>query len=67
VCHHSRQVKNIDWTILSFFKIKYSIFPICALAWIFSGRALALCGEALNILDLFGTFWGNAKKYREAK
>ena len=21
-----------------------------------------LCGEALNFLDLFGPFWGNAKK-----
>ncbi len=30
----------------------------------FSGGAEALCGEALNFLDLFGSFWGNAKKNR---
>jgi len=37
----------------------------CALAGIFSGRAYGLCGEALNILEFFGSFWGNAKKNRE--
>ncbi len=28
----------------------------CALAGKFSGRALALCEEALNFLDFFGSF-----------
>jgi len=45
----------------------YKNLVFSALAWIFSGRALALCGEALNILEFFGPFWGNAKKDRAVK
>jgi len=43
------------------------LFFDCVLAWKFSGRALGLCVEALNFLELFGPFWGNAKKDRAVK